>query len=294
MPFLKTLGRRAHSLPVVAIVLSLLVLAGLYFARKPVFAANPAPDSDTVRIATFNTEYWHIPEQELVDAVRYQDMDVVFFQEHLEKRGNTWGPTDRIAQLKAVLKDRHVAVNGEVVTVSKWPILRTHAFSGGEALRVDVHGPRGRVISAYNVHLPVHLHLELITHPIRFYQDAEAIAARRQQLLDEVIADITANGNPIIVAGDFNSSAAMHGTEWFRQKLLDAYVAPHCPHASDTFELARLLTWRIDYVYVSSHFEPTRYCTQREPAISDHQAVMVDLNLTPHPAAPSLSSRKNP
>ena len=38
-----------------------------------------------MKITTFNTEYWHIPEQELIDHVHYQDMDIVFFQEHLEK-----------------------------------------------------------------------------------------------------------------------------------------------------------------------------------------------------------------
>lgn len=253
-------------------------------------AAPPAPGID-IKITTFNTEYWHIPEQELIDQVHYQDMDLVFFQEHLEKRGNTWGPTNRIPQLKAVLKDRHVAVNGEVVTLSRWPIVHTHAFSKGEAIRTDLKGPDGRVISTYNIHLPVHLHLELVSRPLAFYQDAQATAARRQELLEEVIADLSGNQNPVIVAGDFNTSSAMNGTAWFREHMTDAYVAPRCPQARDTFEIAGVLTWRIDYVFVSRHFVPASYCTQAAPKMSDHKAVIAELRLLDQPA-PSYSTSK--
>lgn len=275
----------------IALVAYLLLLPTLYLVRSPVIAADhPAPGA-ALKITTFNTEYWHIPEQELVDQVHYQDMDIVFFQEHLEKHGDTWGPTNRIPQLKAVLKDRHVDVNGEVVTVSKWPIVRSHAFTGTEAVRTDIRGPGGRVISAYNIHLPVHIHPELLSSPLRFYQDASAIATRRQQLLDEITADLAANPNPVIVAGDFNTSSAMSATAWFRQHMTDAYAAPHCPQASDTFELARgLLSWRIDYVFVSRHLRPTSYCTQAAPRMSDHKSITAGLRLLSASAPTSSSS----
>jgi endonuclease/exonuclease/phosphatase family metal-dependent hydrolase len=278
----------AAVVPSLALAASLLVPPVLYAVKSPVVATKPAPIETGLKITTFNTEYWHIPEQELVNQVRTQDMDLVFFQEHLEKHGDTWGPTNRIPQLKAVLKDRYIGVNGEVVTVSKWPIVATRAFSGGQAIRTDVREPGGRIVSAYNIHLPVHLHLNLASNPIQFFHDAQTTAARRQQLLDEVIADLSANQNPTIVAGDFNTSSAMSGTAWFRRNMVDAYAAPHCPQAGDTFELGRALTWRIDYVFVSRHFVPTSYCTQAAPHMSDHKAVVATLGLahapgTPHP-----------
>lgn len=296
MNAVKVLVRNARSLSMLALGANLLLMPALYLARSPVVAAAPPPAANTFRVATFNTEYWHIPEQALVDTVRYQDMDIVFFQEHLKKRGNTWGPTNRIAQLRAVVPKRHVAVNGEVVTVSRWPIVHTRAFSGGEALRTDVAGPGGRIISAYNVHLPVHLHLELLSSPWRFYQDAQATAARREQLLREVTADLATNPHPVVVGGDFNASPAMHGTDWFRKNMVDAYAGRHCPQASDTFDMAGVLTWRIDYVYMSRHFKPGTYCTRPAPAISDHQAVMVGLMLaqTSSTVPDSSSTRSRP
>lgn len=263
------------------IAANVLALPAWYVIKRPATAASaPAANANTLKITTFNTEYWHIPEQELIDHVHLQDMDIVFFQEHLEKHGDTWGPTNRIPQLKAVLKDRFVDVNGEVVTVSKWPIVSSRAFTGTVALRTDVRGPDGRIVSVYNMHLPVHIHPDLLKQPLNFYRDAEAIAAERQQVLDEFTTDLAANRNPTIVAGDFNTSSAMNGTEWFRAHMTDAYAAPHCRQASDTFEMAGgALSWRIDYVFVSPHFRPASYCTEPAPGMSDHQSITADLQL---------------
>jgi endonuclease/exonuclease/phosphatase family metal-dependent hydrolase len=275
--------RRLKQFLALSIAANLLALPALYFFKRPAIKADDAAAVQggiSLKITTFNTEYWHIPEQELIDHVRYQDMDVVFFQEHLEKHGDTWGSTNRIPQLKAVLKDRFVDVNGEVVTVSRWPIVYSRAFRGDDALRTDVRGPGGRVISVYNMHLPVHIHPELLRQPLRFFHDADAIASDRQQLLEEFTADLARNPNPTIVAGDFNTSSAMNGTSWFREHMTDAYAGPHCRQASDTFGMAGgALSWRIDYVFVSRHFLPAGYCTQPAPGMSDHQSITADLLL---------------
>lgn len=273
------------------IAANVLALPAWYLLKRPAVASPvPAAGAHMLKIATFNTEYWHIPEQELVDHVRVHDMDIVFFQEHLEKHGDTWGPTNRIPQLKAVLKDRFVDVNGEVVTVSKWPIVSSRAFTGSVALRTDVRGPGGRIVSVYNMHLPVHIHPGLLKQPLAFYRDAEAIAAERQQVLDEFTTDLAGNRNPAIVAGDFNTSSAMNGTEWFRSHMTDAYAAPHCRQASDTFEMAGgALSWRIDYVFVSPHFRPASYCTEPAPGMSDHQSITADLQLLEPSGAPATT-----
>lgn len=256
----------------------------LYVNKMPVKGpAQPAPHGN-LKIATFNTEYWHTSERELVDAVHYQDMDVVLFQEHLAKHGKTWGPTDRIAELKAVLKERVVDSEGEVVTVSKWPIVYRRAYSDGgpdgQVLRTDLNID-GRIVSVYNMHLPVHLHLELLGNPIAFYRDLKANAARRELTLKTVIDDISSNKNPVVVGGDFNASYAMNGAGWFRTHLSDAYAAAHCERPGDTFTMNKIMSWRIDYIYVSKELTPTGYCTETRDDISDHRAVLASINFKP-------------
>lgn len=241
-------------------------------------SARAAQPLQSIGVVTFNTEYWHIPEAEFLERIDSAEADVVFLQEHLEKRGSSWGPTNRISQLKQAAPDRHVDWNGEVVTLSRWPIVGRHAFSGGQALRTDLRAPDGRILSAYNVHLPVHIHPGLLPDVPAFYADARRIASRRQALLDEVVQDLSLNRNARIVAGDFNSTVAMHGVEWFRKNMVDAHAAPRCDEARETFELASgMLGWRIDFVYVSADLVPERYCTKSLPGISDHSAILARL-----------------
>ena len=267
----------------------------LYVKKMPVKApAQPAPHAN-LKIATFNTEYWHTSESELVDAVHYEDMDVVLFQEHLAKHGETWGPTNRIAELKAVLKERVVDSEGEVVTVSKWPIVYRRAYSDGgpdgQVLRTDLNID-GRIVSVYNMHLPVHLHMELLANPMAFYRDLKANAARRERTLKTVIDDISSNKNPVVVGGDFNASYAMHGADWFRTHLSDAYAAAHCERPGDTFTMNKIMSWRIDYIYVSKQLTPTGYCTETREDISDHRAVLASINFNPSLFAPITLSQK--
>jgi endonuclease/exonuclease/phosphatase (EEP) superfamily protein YafD len=251
------------------------VVAVLWAVTGTGASARVAPPLQSIDVVTFNTEYWHTSEIELLDRIESGRAHIVFLQEHLEKRGKTWGPTNRIAKLKQVAFGDHVDWNGEVVTLSKWPIVGRRAFSGGQALRTDVRAPDGRILSAYNVHLPVHIHPDLLPDAWAFYADAQRIAKRRQALLDEVVHDLSLNRNPRIVAGDFNSTIAMHGVQWFRNNMLDAYGAPRCGEARETFELASgMLGWRIDFVYVSADLVPERYCTRSLPDISDHSAIL--------------------
>jgi endonuclease/exonuclease/phosphatase (EEP) superfamily protein YafD len=246
------------------------------FKQPSIIATSPRPID--LQVTTFNTEYWHIPERELVDLVDYQAMDLVLLQEHLELRGEEYFPTNRIAQLQQVLEGRFVAHNGEVVTISKWPIESSRSFTGGEALRTDVRLADGGIASVYNIHLPVHLHLKLLKRPADFIRDASSVARRRESLLQEVIADIRSNPNPIIVGGDFNTSLAMPGVAWFREHLHDTYAAQHCDAQDATWSVGGLLRWRIDYIFVSSDFLPESYCIKPVPAIvSDHSALVAGL-----------------
>jgi endonuclease/exonuclease/phosphatase (EEP) superfamily protein YafD len=267
----------------VLLALTLSVPMYLYIHKRPTISKEAGAAAAGLHIVTFNTEYWHSSERELVDAVNYEDNDIVLLQEHLDRHAdNSWGPANHIPQLKAVLKERYVDSEGEVVTVSKWPIVSRRAFSDGgpdgQVLRTDL-AVAGRTVSVYNLHLPVHMHPELLVNPGRFLADLQANAQRRAATLKKVTDDIAGNRNPVLVGGDFNSSSAMNGTAWFREHLVDAYSASHCSAPPDTFRIGKLLNWRIDYLFASRELLPTGYCTKTLDNISDHRALLAQFSL---------------
>lgn len=254
----------------------------MYVYKKPKQSKDiTVPAKDGINVLTFNTEYWHTSETELVDSIDYKSLDVILLQEHLFKKGDVWGPTYRILQLKEAIEDRFVEEAGEIVTISKWPIVFTKKFNDGspegQTLRTDIE-ISGEVISIYNTHLPVHMHLDLISNPMKFYADAENNADRRRKTLAIIVNDIEHNNNPIIIAGDFNSSTAMHAASWFQKNLTDSYSALHCEDDADTFNIGKFLHWRIDYIYASAHLLLTGYCTKNLDNISDHRAVLASFS----------------
>ncbi|MES2117055.1 MAG: endonuclease/exonuclease/phosphatase family protein [Pseudomonadota bacterium] len=292
-----------HIHPRQVIVASLLALTlsvpmYQYVHRLPKVSKEATSAPAGLHIVSFNTQYWHPSERELVDAVSYEANDIVLFQEHLQEHpDHSWGPTNRIAQLKAAVKDRYIDAEGEVVTMSKWPIVARRGFDDGgpdgQVLRTDL-AVAGRTISVYNIHLPVHMHLELLDHPGRFAADLQANARRREATLKKVTDDIAANRNPVVIGGDFNSSSAMHATQWFREHLVDVYSANHCTAPPDTFRIGKLLNWRIDYIFLSRELTPTSYCTRTLDNISDHRALLASFTVGPNPLQLSTLNQGKP
>lgn len=255
----------------------------MYMYKKPKQSKDIAiPAEGEINVLTFNTEYWHTSEAELVNSIDYKSLDVILLQEHLFKKDGVWGPTYRIPQLKGVIEDRFVEESGEIVTISKWPIVLTKKFNDGspegQTLRTDIE-IAGEVISIYNTHLPVHMHPNLMSNPMGFYADAVHNADRRRKSLEIIVNDIERNKNPVLIAGDFNSTTAMHATSWFQKNLTDSYSALHCKDDADTFSIGKFLHWRIDYIYTSPQLLPTGYCTKNLENISDHRAVLASFNL---------------
>lgn len=279
----QNLGILYKSLIILMLSLTISFPMYMYMYKKPKQSKDiTIPAEEGINVLTFNTEYWHTSEAELVNSIDYKSLDVILFQEHLFKKGDIWGPTYRIPQLKEVIEDRYVEESGEIVTISKWPIVFTKKFNDGspegQTLRTDIE-IAGEIISIYNTHLPVHMHLDLISDPMKFYADAAHNADRRRKSLEIIINDIDHNKNPILIAGDFNSSTAMHATSWFQNHLTDSYSALHCKDDADTFSIGKFLHWRIDYIYTSPHLLPTGYCTKKLENISDHRAVLASFNL---------------
>jgi endonuclease/exonuclease/phosphatase (EEP) superfamily protein YafD len=95
-------------------------------------------------------------------------------------------------------------------------------------------------------------------------------AARRAQyrgLLD----DIGANRNPLLVAGDFNTTAAMGDLRLLRSRLDDA-----ADHGGSVWPLSwneqgGLQLWRLDWTFASTGLDVHRYALTALPQVSDHR-----------------------
>lgn len=251
----------------------------LYLVRTPrVFEAHELPsplkaDYRTYTAITFNTEYWHHSESELIGAFKDYAYDFILLQEHLEKTPTGYTSTNRIEALEEVVGNYFVSVNGEVVTVSRYPSMLQKNFGDGTAMRTDYQLAVDETLSIYNVHIPVHLHLDLLATPAEFVKDLYNLSDVRQLIKSEIIADIESNNNKILIAGDFNTTVSMNTVNWFRENMIDAYSSPNCTNQYGTWNLGSMLSWRIDYMFFSPEIDPLFYCTIDLPDISDHKAI---------------------
>lgn len=119
--------------------------------------------------------------------------------------------------------------------------------------------------------------------------DHQGVEARRQSglLAIEKIKEI-ASGFPVIFCGDLNSTPDTEQVKYISNNMNDSYLVsqmkPYGPVGTYSgFKLDAPLAERIDYVFVSSHFEVKKYAAltdfldHRFP--SDHLPVVVQLVL---------------
>lgn len=119
--------------------------------------------------------------------------------------------------------------------------------------------------------------------------DHQGVVARREsgKLMLAKIAEI-AQGEPVICTGDFNSTPETEQIKGLSAVLQDAYTATQMPPygpvgTSNGFRFTASFKNRIDYVFVSNHFEVLTYAAltdakdQRYP--SDHLPVVAKVRL---------------
>lgn len=240
---------------------------------------NNSDINNPLNITTFNTEYWHSSERELLTSINWSKQDIILLQEQLAFNGKSWYPIDHRQQIKDFAKGYNVASFGEVLTLTKYPIINIKRYGEGTAIRTDLQLEDSVIISVYNVHLPAHIYLPYLSHPTKFLSNVLENKSRRSFLMDELLEDISSNLNPIIVGGDFNTSLAMNSIRRLKNSLNDSFALTHCTPTYGTWVIAPYISWRIDYIFYSKHFSNKgEYCTEPQHNISDHFQLLVKLN----------------
>lgn len=314
------LARPARGRIAVVLVGALLLGWDISGVNAPALWHRPPPaPADALTIFSFNTWYWDQPRtparlrppeagtsatdrDAFYTYLRDQDADVYLLQEYVYM-WDDFAPfrvTDR-ERIEAEFPEHHVAILGEFVTLSRYPIRAQTGLDlrpwlteehgvrpppGSElpeyyttkALRTDIE-VGSRLISLYNTHIPppdqrTSLHRGESRQAVRLQYDL------RRASLRSLAEDVAANPLPTVVTGDFNSSPASGMPRLLPDRLVDAAPALRSLYPATWSEQWPLPLWRIDWAFTTAELTVHDYDLIRAGDLSDHSGLRLNVSLT--------------
>lgn len=270
-----------------SVVLALLLVVGVHLAGFSPGTEAGAPPGTAVTVFAWSTDYWQLSDDR--DAfyafLRQQDADVYLLQEYLYWQGDGPVRIDDSARLRAEFPGYEVIVDGELLTLSRLPVVAAHHrpvpdtgtdwyWHGPKSQRTDLRVGE-RTVSFYNVHLPVPFRIG--DHPLsgRFYRLLEGQGTWRLDELRALRTQLAGNPHSAVVAGDFNSP-------WMELTALGADARAHDPTGGllparswpvSDYRLPRL--WRLDWLFTTGDLAVPGYHFGGGDAFSDHQAQQI-------------------
>jgi endonuclease/exonuclease/phosphatase family metal-dependent hydrolase len=287
------------AITVVALALSV-GEAGLNVRALTLADSGPVPRG-TLHVMSWNTGYWDQSDsaQHFYRYLTARDADVYVLQEYLNRVNDTVRATDDLTRLRREFPGYHVAICNGLMTLSRFPIAaavqldgeRTQLFRAawraqfgdqrmiGRVLRTDL-SVGDRTLSVYNVHMPLQLgERRLLTE--KFYLDVRARVEHRKTEFAALRRDVEGNDGPVLVAGDFNTTAAMGDLRWLRSRLDDAAHAGNTiypaswpaagPDARQHVPAGTPALWRLDWAF-TSNARVLGYTVAGSEGMSDHRA----------------------
>ncbi|MFC7308118.1 endonuclease/exonuclease/phosphatase family protein [Streptomyces monticola] len=261
--------------------------------------APPAPPGSAMRVLAWNTQYWDQDDDPdvLYRYLRAQRADVYLLQEYLHWPARTPQRIDQLAAVRREFPGFHIAVRGELLTLSRFPIVRTTPLRGRDlpadpspwpefwavkALRTDLR-VHDRELSVYNLHWDTPIGDSRNPLSAGFHRQVQEQHQRRAAHLRALTHDLTRNRRPTLVAGDFNSTPASGDLREIRSLLSDATPAQRdlLPASFRTDGLIPGL-WRLDWVFTGGGVRVHRYRFTDAQGLSDHEAQSLVVSLAPH------------
>ncbi|MCW3840456.1 endonuclease/exonuclease/phosphatase family protein [Micromonospora yasonensis] len=264
-------------------------LAGLNLA---VLRTPPSAPPDAVRLVSWNTTVWNATDDADVfyGSLTARHADIYLLQEYKPDNDPARRDAD-LARLRREFPGYQVVLRGELVTVTRFPVVAVVALPADppagsdwrtdywevKSLRTDLR-VRGRIVSVYNTHVLVPLDL---SSPLRelFYRRRHEFFQRRETQYRALAADLDRNPNPVLVAGDLNTSPAMADLRRLTDRLTDAGRASGSAYPT-SWTIGGRRWWRLDWTFVSSDWTVHRYRLRDARGMSDHQVQDVVLSLS--------------
>jgi endonuclease/exonuclease/phosphatase (EEP) superfamily protein YafD len=272
-------GIRAHGM-VVPLAVSALLATIPQCGLNTHALRRRVPSGQGVEVVIWNTEHWNQHQHDtsaMYEFVQGLGADVYLLQEYCNLVGDGVCPIDDEARLDAAFPGYHRVIKGQLVTLSRFPVVAVPDLAASDLLRVDLQVAPGTVLSTYSVHVPVPL---LLVNPFsaRFYDEIRTRRADRKRHFEVLLHDLHRNANPVLVSGDLNASPVMLDSARLASALTDAIPAnrnlfPVSWHARTPW----LRLWRLDWTFVSRQVRPLRYTFLDPGPTSDHRAQRLTL-----------------
>ncbi|MEU9096952.1 endonuclease/exonuclease/phosphatase family protein [Streptomyces sp. NPDC048361] len=286
----------------VAVALALGVgQSGINFGAlwSPEHTAGP----ESVRVVAWNTNSWNQllgTQDHFYTFLKSKKADVYLLHEyqHLTPDRKGREPVDDLARLRAEFPGYEVTVEGELVTLSRFPVVARPAVGPARAVTPDADWDtryrqakvlrtdlliKGRTMSFYNLHMPVWNSMTDGPLSGAFYRHLRQNFGPRQAQYAGLEDDVTRNPNPVVVAGDFNTTAAMSELDGLRSRLDDAVSASDDLYPTSWEEGGWKPFWRTDWAFTGHGVTADAYRFDSPEKLSDH--AVQDLWVTV-PAAP--------
>ncbi|WP_326679563.1 endonuclease/exonuclease/phosphatase family protein [Streptomyces sp. NBC_01237] len=249
--------------------------------------------ADALRVVSWNTFFWDQDSDpdDFYAYLKSRPADVYLLQEYQNARDGEPVPIDRLARVEAEFPGYHVATAGEFLTLSRYPLtavtaLRPDGLAAPDtawadywnirALRTDLR-VGGRTVSLYNTHLPDLLNVDRNPLTPSYHRSVRQLSERRERHFGELRADLDANENPVVLAGDINVLPGTGDLRWFRG-LRDAADDGDSLYPA-TFPVRGPALWRLDWAFVSPGIDVHRHVLDDPPAdLSTHR--LIDLRLS--------------
>jgi len=268
----------------------------------------PAPPH-AISVVSWNTEFWDQDwraggkgfEPGFYRYLRELHADLYLLKEYVyvvgELNADNLTPIERLSRLREEFPGYQVAVNGEQITISRFPIVATRALDMrpwlperlrvapaqladypsylAETLRTDID-VNGTLVSFYNTHTgqpPMDVRL----HRAETRQANEDSFVRREASFHALRADVEDNPHPVVVGADLNTSPAMGVLRLLPPRLADHTEAVPSLYPSTWLAGGNDL-WRIDWMLTTPDVTVHRYEFLDPQGMSDHKVQRVLLS----------------
>ncbi|MEU0359815.1 endonuclease/exonuclease/phosphatase family protein [Streptomyces cyaneofuscatus] len=247
--------------------------------RRP---ARP-PEEGTVRVVAWNTQHWcqSTDPDPFYAFLRELDADVYLLQEyHHDEFDGTYRLIDDERRLRATFPGHRVVIARGLITLSRLPVAAVVETAARRTLRVDLELPGGRGrLATFNVHIPVQLRL---ISPLRadFYRAVRTRAGDRVREYAGLARDVAGCPHPALIAGDFNTTAAIGDARQIARLGADAVplTGRLCPTSWQPRPGMRW--WRLDWVLTTPGARVHSYRFRDPRGLSDHSVQEVTVSLT--------------
>jgi hypothetical protein len=252
-------------------------------------------DGGRMRVVSWDTYDWETGDGERLHRfIARQDADVYLFQDHIGGSSEQPRPAGDVERLRTRFPGHHLATSGELLTVSRFPIVAQEVLDTGRAqppgapgeawpefwghrvLRTDLQ-VGADVVSVYNVHLFDLFYATMSPLDPDFYAAVRGLDARRRTQFAALHAELSRNPHPVVVSGNFNQLSNMDDVPW-RAELRDASDVNRSPYPT-SLDFFGATLWRVDWTFVSPGVRVLRYELRDQEELSPHKVQYLHMTL---------------